>query len=234
MVTKTKILLVEDEAKIRQLLETYLTNQGFEVVWAPSGFEGWAKFKKMVPDLVLLDLTLPGGMDGLELCRKLRAQSNVPIIMLTARSEEVDKLLGLELGADDYITKPFSPREVVARIKAVLRRSARGDAGDEPEVLRVGPIVISLTEHEVKVGGEPVSLTPSEFNLLVTLLKHPGRVYTRLQLQDAALGGAYDGYERTVDAHISNLRRKIEDDPAHPRYILTVFGIGYKGGKDSG
>ena len=228
-----RILIVEDEVKIRQLLETYLQSQGFEVTATPSASEALLCFAALPPDLVLLDLMLPEGMDGLSLCRKLRAESDVPIIMLTARSDEMDKLLGLELGADDYITKPFSPQEVVARIRAVLRRTARSETSSEADVLCVGRVKINLTEYEVKVDGEPVTLTPSEFKLLVALLRQPGRVYTRLQLQDAALGGAYDGYERTVDAHISNLRRKIESDPAHPQYILTVFGIGFKGGKDS-
>jgi DNA-binding response OmpR family regulator len=223
-----RILLVEDEEKIRQLLQTYLEGHGYQVVTAVDGYQALERARTELPQLVLLDLMLPG-LDGLEVCRRLRASGDVPIIMLTARSEEADKLVGLELGADDYITKPFSPREVVARVRAVLRR-AEPAAAAEDEVLKAGELEVSLSRHEVRLGGQVVPLTPTEFNLLATLLRHPGRPYTRLQLLEAAMGGAYEGYERSVDTHISNLRRKLEPDPNRPRYILTVYGIGYKGG----
>ncbi|MEW6522687.1 MAG: response regulator transcription factor [Bacillota bacterium] len=222
-----RILVVEDEEKIRDLLKTYLEGHGFTVSTAADGAEALERLRSDPPNLLLLDVMLPG-LDGLEICRRVRALGHLPVILLTARSDEVDKLLGLELGADDYITKPFSPREVVARIRAVLRRFEPTAGGDE--VLTVGDIEINLPRHEVRASGQLIPLTPTEFNLLVTLLKHPGRTYTRLQLLDAAMGGAYEGYERSVDTHISNLRKKLEDDPARPRYILTVYGIGYKGG----
>lgn len=222
-----KVLVVEDEGKLRELLRTYLEGHGYQVSTAASGAEALAKLSCDPPDLVLLDVMLPG-MDGLDVCRRLRQTSRVPVIFLSARSEEIDRLLGLELGADDYITKPFSLREVVARVRAVLRRLE--PSGAQEEVLRAGAVEINLPRHEVWAHGQAVSLTPTEFNLLVTLLRHPGRTYTRLQLLDVAMGNSYDGYERSVDTHISNLRRKIEPDPARPQYVLTVYGVGYKGG----
>jgi len=180
------------------------------------------------PDLVLLDWMLPG-MSGLEICRQVRQKSNIPIIMLTARTEEVDKLLGLELGADDYVTKPFSLRELTARIRVVLRRTEPDDE-NKTETIKVGGLEINLNRHEVWSEGKSISLTPTEFKILTLLLSNPGRVYSRLQLLDAALGFAYEGYERSIDTHVSNLRKKIEPDPVNPRYILTVYGTGYRFG----
>jgi two-component system alkaline phosphatase synthesis response regulator PhoP len=179
--------------------------------------------------LVVLDLMLPGGMDGLDVCRAVRQDAvlgNVPIIMLTARSEETDRLIGLELGADDYVTKPFSPREVVARVRAVLRR-AQGDV-QQSGVIRVGDLVIDLAGRSVTVDGESISLTPTEFDLLAVMARSPGRPFDRAQLMDLVYDVAYAGYDRAIDSHIKNLRRKIEADPREPRYVLTVYGVGYK------
>ncbi|HEY63981.1 MAG TPA: response regulator transcription factor [Caldilineae bacterium] len=220
-----KILVVDDEWKILQVVSAYLKQAGFDVVTARDGQAALDVFRHEKPDLVILDLMLPG-LDGLDVCRMIRRESSVPIIMLTARAEEVDRLIGLELGADDYVVKPFSPREVVARVKAVLRR-ASGDA-PPPEILRVGDIVIDLARHTVEVAGRPVDLTPTEFQLLAAMARYPGRAFTRLQLLEQVQGSAYEGYERTIDAHIKNLRAKIEPDPKHPRYITTVYGVGYK------
>jgi len=177
------------------------------------------------PDLVLLDLNLPG-MDGLEVARNIRKTKDTPIIMVTARVDEVDRLIGLELGADDYITKPFSPREVVARIKAVLRRASKQQV--KPQEITVGELYINLDGHRVEIDGEPVTLTPTEFTLLVTLAGQPGRVFTRLQLLEASQGNAYIGYERSIDAHIKNLRNKLGKKPKDARYIETIFGVGYR------
>ncbi len=221
-----KVLLIEDEMQIVRLVRAYLEQAGFQVSVARDGEEGLRRARQEQPDLVILDLMLPK-MDGLDVCRTIRKSSNVPIIMLTARTEETDKLVGLELGADDYITKPFSPRELVARARAVLRRA--NAAGAEPtDLVRVGGLEIDAATHTATVDGVPVELTRTEFDLLLTLARHPGRVYTRAQLLEAVLGDAYEGYERTIDAHIKNLRRKIEPDPRQPRYIQTVYGVGYK------
>jgi two-component system alkaline phosphatase synthesis response regulator PhoP len=219
------ILVVEDEVKIARLVRDYLENAGYRVLVAHRGDEGLALARTERPDLIVLDLMLPG-LDGLEVCRSLRRDSPVPIIMLTARSEEADKLVGLELGADDYVTKPFSPRELVARVRAVLRR-ARG-AEVEAEVLRHDDLQLDVARHEVTAGGHPVELTPTEFALLAAMLRQPGRVFSRLQLLDLAQGEAYEGYERTIDAHVKNLRQKLEPDPRNPTYIQTVYGVGYK------
>ena len=204
----------------------YLEQAGYNVVWAVDGAQGLAAFRHEKPALVLLDLNLPGGQDGLDVCRALRRDSNVPIIMLTARSEEVDRLVGLELGADDYIAKPFSPREVVARVRAVLRRAEQPEI--QPEFLEAADIHLDLHRHTVSVGGKPVELTPNEFDLLAAFVRYPGRVYTRAQLLDQTQGSTYDGYERTIDQHLKNLRQKIEPNPREPRYLLTVYGVGYK------
>ena len=218
-----RILVVDDEAQIVDLLRSYLRRDGFEVDEAADGEAALAAAARMRPDLIILDLMLPK-MDGREVCRRIRETANTPIIMLTARDEETDKLLGLELGADDYITKPFSPREVTARVRAVLRRGSR-----EPvEVVRAGDLVIDLRAHEVSLGGRRVELTPTEFRLLETMAGHPNQVFTRMQLIDRVQGHAFEGYERTVDAHIKNLRGKVEPDPKTPRYIVTVYGVGYK------
>jgi DNA-binding response OmpR family regulator len=185
-----------------------------------------AETRRARPDLVVLDLGLPG-RDGLDVARSLRRTSNVPIVMLTARGEETDRVVGLELGADDYVVKPFSPRELVARVRAVLRRTeAAGAAGTE--VLRVADVEVDLPRMRVAVGGRPVELTPTEFQLLATMAREPGRVFTRGQLLDAVHGVAFESYERAVDAHVKNLRRKIEPTPGHPRYLLTVHGVGYR------
>ena len=221
------ILLVEDEAQIARTVRLYLEQAGYKVVWASDGRQGLAAFRQERPSLVLLDLNLPGGMDGLDVCRAMCRESRVPVIMLTARREEADKLIGLELGADDYITKPFSPREVVARVRAVLRR-VREPSG-QSEILQVADIQVDLAGRTATVGGKAVHLTRMEFDLLATLMRYPGRVYTRPQLLEQLLGIPYfEGDERTVDQHIKNLRQKIEPDPRHPRYILTVRGVGYK------
>jgi two-component system alkaline phosphatase synthesis response regulator PhoP len=219
------ILIADDEPQLVKVVRGYLEQAGFRVVTAGDGPTALAQYKHEKPDLVLLDLNLPG-MDGLDVARKLRAASNVPIIMITARVEETDRLIGLELGADDYVLKPFSPREVVARVRAVLRRSEAQPAA--PEVIRVADIVIDLTRHTVTRGGESIDLTPTEFGLLAAMAREPGRAFTRLQLLEAAQGDAFEGYERTVDAHIKNLRAKLERDPKKPEYIVTVFGVGYK------
>lgn len=219
------ILVVDDEPQIVKVLRGYLEQAGFRVVTANDGQLALAQYKHEKPDLVLLDLHLPG-MDGLDVARRLRASSNVPIIMVTARLEETDRLIGLELGADDYVAKPFSPREVVARVRAVLRRAEAPST--TPEVIRAVDIIIDLTRHTVMRADEPVDLTPTEFGLLVILAREPGRAFTRLQLLEAAQGDAFEGYERTVDAHIKNLRAKLERDPKKPEYIVTVFGVGYK------
>ncbi len=219
------ILVVDDEPQITRLAQDYLARDGFRVFVAGDGSAALALFRREQPDLVVLDLNLPV-MDGLEVCRILRRTSDVPIIMLTARAEETDRLIGLELGADDYIVKPFSPRELVARVRAVLRRT-RG-AVREPAVIRIGDLEIDVESHAVRRAGEEVALTRSEFNLLSILAQNPGQVFSREQLLDRVHGVAYDGYDRSVDSHIKNLRRKIEVDPLNPELILTVYGIGYK------
>lgn len=223
-----KILVVDDEEKIREMIKNYLANEGFEIIEASSGDEALDSVKKEKPSLIVLDWMLPG-MSGLEVCKSIRSQSNVPIIMLTARTEEVDKLLGLELGADDYITKPFSLRELAARIRVVLRRAEPGEE-KKADTLKIGGIEINFDRHEVWSEGKSITLTPTEFKILRILSGKPGRVYSRIQLLDAVLGFAYEGYERSIDTHISNLRKKIEPDPANPRYILTVHGLGYRFG----
>lgn len=219
------ILVVDDEPHIVKVLRGYLEQAGFRVVSASDGQMALTQYKHEKPDLVLLDLNLPG-IDGIDVARRLRTHSNVPLIMVTARVGETDRLIGLELGADDYVTKPFSPREVVARVRAVLRRAEAPAA--PPELIRVADLVIDLTRHSVMRGDESLDLTPTEFNLLVTLAREPGRAFTRLQLLEAAQGDAFEGYERTVDAHIKNLRAKLERNPKQPGYILTLFGVGYK------
>lgn len=221
----TTILIVEDETDLVKILQSYLENGGYTVFSARRGDQGLAMWETHHPDLVLLDLNLPG-MDGLDVARAIRRKGETPIIMLTARVEEADRLIGLELGADDYITKPYSPREVVARVRAVLRRA--GAARTAAVVLRPFDLVIDLDAHTVTRGGEGVELTPTEFNLLVALADQPGRVFNRLQLLEAAQGTAYEGYDRTIDAHIKNLRAKLEADPKEPQYIETVYGVGYR------
>jgi two-component system alkaline phosphatase synthesis response regulator PhoP len=219
------ILVVDDEPKISKLARDYLEKSGFGVVTAGDGATALAAFRHEKPDLVVLDLNLPG-MDGLDVCRALRRESDVPIIMLTARVEEMDRLIGLELGADDYISKPFSPRELVARVRAVLRRAQGGV--HQSGLVRVGDLEIDLQGHKVSRADEIIELSRTEFNLLAVLAQNPGQTFSRAQLLSRLHGVAYDGYDRSVDAHIKNLRRKLEVEPSEPQYVLTVYGIGYK------
>jgi two-component system alkaline phosphatase synthesis response regulator PhoP len=220
-----RVLVVEDEIKIARLVRDYLRPAGFDVLEAADGATALAVAKSDRPDMIVLDLGLPG-MDGLDVTRRLRANSSVPIIMLTARSEETDRIVGLELGADDYVTKPFSPRELVARIRAVLRRAEATLGGGE--LIRAGPVEIDIPKRRVLVDGDEVVVTTTEFDLLLVLARQPGRIYTRAQLLDALHGVSFDSYERSVDAHIKNLRRKLEPDPKRPSLVLTVYGVGYK------
>jgi two-component system alkaline phosphatase synthesis response regulator PhoP len=222
------ILVVDDEPRIVELARDYLEHAGFSVVTAGDGPSALATVRARTPDLVVLDLGLPG-LDGLDVTRQLRqsqSTASLPIVMLTARDDELDKLLGLELGADDYLTKPFSPRELVARVKAVLRRADRPvDAGD---LIRVGELQLDVPRMRTEVAGTSVDLTPTEFTLLATLARQPGRIFTRSQLLDALHGIAFESYERAIDSHVKNLRRKLEPDPRQPRYVLTVYGVGYR------
>lgn len=228
---KDIILVVEDETNIRANIVAFLDSEGFDTMQAKDGEEALKRFAERRPDLVILDLMLPK-IDGLEVCKQIRRDSDVPIIMVTARDEEIDKLLGLELGADDYITKPFSLRELKARMKAVLRRTKSGSVKDEDEeeILTLGYLEINLDRREVKKAGTVIDLTPSEYAILTTLCQNVGRPYSRLQLLNATLGESYAGYERAIDTHVSNLRKKIEPNPQKPVYILTVYGLGYKFG----
>ena len=219
------ILVVDDEKQIVKLARDYLERASFRVLTTGDGVTALATARQERPDLIVLDLTLPE-MDGLDVCRALRRESDVPIIMLTARVEETDRLIGLELGADDYITKPFSPRELVARVRTVLRR-VQG-AVQQPGILRAADLEIHLDGHRVSRDGQPVKLSRIEFNLLVILAQHPGLTYTRAQLLERIHGYAFEGYDRSIDAHVKNLRRKLEPDPSEPRYIITVYGVGYK------
>ena len=221
-----RILVVDDEAQLVRVLRGYLERAGFSVLTAYDGREALRIALQERPDLVVLDLMLPG-MDGLDVCRALRQKSSIPIIMLTARVEETERIIGLELGADDYVTKPFSPREIVARVRAVLRRTHPQQERDG-EVLVVGELRLDAARHMLLVGERPVELTASEFEMLRMMMGAPGRVFTRDQLLDATQGAAYEGYSRTIDTHIKNLRRKIETTPGRPEYLLTVHGVGYK------
>ena len=219
------ILVVDDEPKIATLARDYLEHAGFAVVTAGDGPTALATVRQRRPDLVVLDLGLPG-LDGLDVTRQLRRDSSIPIVMLTARDDELDKLLGLELGADDYVTKPFSPRELVARVRAVLRRAERPpEAG---ETIRAGDVTLDVPRMRAEVAGRAVDLTPTEFQLLATLAARPGRIFTRAQLLDAVRGVTFETYERAIDSHVKNLRRKLEPDPRRPRYVLTVYGVGYR------
>lgn len=221
----TTILIIEDETELARVLRAYLEGAGFNVLTAARGDTGLSTWEHKRPDAVILDLNLPG-MDGLDVAREIRRKSDTPILMVTARVEEADQLIGLELGADDYILKPFSPRIIVARVRALLRRSSGSQAVSQ--VMRAADLEINLDAHTVTRGSQPVDLTPTEFSLLSTLASQPGRVYSRLQLLESAQGVAYEGYERSVDAHIKNLRAKLELDPKNPQYIETVFGVGYR------
>ncbi len=217
-----RVLLVDDDKKLLELLSAYFLKNGFAVLEATNGMEALELAQREAPDLIVLDLMLPG-LDGWEVCRRLRKTSDVPILMLTARDEEADRLIGLELGADDYVTKPFSPREVVARAKAILRRSRR-DMPAENE-LRQGPLVMLMEQHRALLHGKELELTPTEYKLLETLAARPGRVFSRLQLVEQVQGYAFEGYERTVDAHVKNLRRKLGEEQ---QLVQTVYGVGYK------
>lgn len=224
------VLVVDDEPQIVRVVRAYLEAAGLRVVTATEGQEALHVARHEKPDLVILDLMMPG-MDGWDFIRRYRQERDTPVIMLTARVDESDQVLGLELGADDYVTKPFSPRALVARVRAALRRSQQGPA--PPAVLRGGEIVLDREAHTVTVGGQRVDLTPSEFNLLEVLMAAPGRVYTRAELLDRVLGVEADVFERTIDAHVKNLRRKIEPRPKRPRYVITVRGAGYKFSEDA-
>ena len=223
-----RILVVDDNPKIVEVLEAYLEQEGFEVDSAYDGDAAIAAVERSVPDLALLDVMLPG-IDGIELTRRLQRDYDLPVILVTARIDEVDRLIGLEVGADDYVAKPFSPREVVARVKAVLRRTSRPPVPpDENARVVVGDLAIDPSTRAVDLGSDRIELTRTEFDILFTLASHPGRVYSRMQLMEAAQGDAFEGYERTIDAHVKNIRRKIGDDPRKPTYVQTVLGVGYK------
>jgi DNA-binding response OmpR family regulator len=221
----SKVLVVDDDPGIVKVVRAYLEQDGIQVVVAYDGKKAMQIARHEKPDLVVLDLMLPE-MDGWDVCRALRKESDVPIVMLTARVEESDKLVGLELGADDYVTKPFSPRELVARVRAVLRRVE--GLPPEPERISRRDITVDIARRAVTIGDKSVDLTPTEFDLLATLMGDPGRAFTRSQLLEQTQGYAYDGYERTIDVHIKNLRKKIEADPTNPEHIKTVYGVGYK------
>jgi len=219
------VLVVDDEPKIVQLTRDYLEHAGFRVASAADGREALVSFRRDAPDLVVLDLGLPT-LDGLDVARAIRKSSNVPIVMLTGRGDEADRVAGLELGADDYVTKPFSPKELVARVRAVLRRSEL--ASSPADVVRAGDVTLDVPRLSVRVNDRAVELTPTEFQLLLALARSPGRVFTRSQLLDALHGVAFESYERAIDAHVKNIRRKLEPDPREPRYLLTVHGVGYR------
>ena len=219
-----KVLVVDDDAKTVELVKLYLNRDGYRVLTAYDGNEALQLARENQPDLIVLDLMLPG-INGLEICRILRAESDVPIIMLTALTTDKDRLTGLDLGADDYVTKPFSPRELAARVRAVLRRLP-GERG--PEKIEHGALTVNFLKHEAFLEEKPLNLTPIEFKVLGAFVKEPGRVFSRAQIIEKALGHDFDGFDRTIDVHILKLRRKLEPDPHHPRYIKTVYGAGYK------
>ena len=220
-----KILVVDDERKIVDIVKAYLEREGYQVIVAYEGKSALELVRKQHPDLVVLDLMLPE-ISGWDICRTLRKESDVPIIMLTARDETTDKIVGLELGADDYVTKPFDPKELVSRVRAVLRRAA--GIVEPKAILNIADLSVDVGKRLVRRGSEIIELTPIEFEILKALVESPGRVYSRMQLLDRVQGDTYEGYDRTIDSHIKNLRKKIEPDPDHPKYIITVYGIGYK------
>jgi DNA-binding response OmpR family regulator len=219
-----RVLVVDDDAKTVELVKLYLKRDGYRVLTAYDGIEALRLAREGHPDLIVLDLMLPG-IDGLEICRTLRNESDVPVIMLTAKTTDQDKLVGLDMGADDYVTKPFSPRELAARVRAVLRRLP-GERG--PDQIKHGELTVNFLKHEAFLSGKPLNLTTVEFKLLAALVKEPGRVFSRAQLIENALGHDFEGFDRTIDVHILNLRRKLEPDPGHPQYVKTVYGAGYK------
>lgn len=219
------ILVVDDEEWVVKLVRGYLQQAGYRVACAGDGEQALLRFQEVQPALVVLDLMLPK-LDGLEVARRLRATSQVPIIMLTAKVSESDRVAGLELGADDYLVKPFSPRELVSRVRAVLRRSSA--SAKKPKRLERGELLIDIERHQASLGGQPLTLTPTEFRLLTTLAEHPGQVFSRLQLLQRLQGSTYESFERTIDAHVKNLRRKLSRSPEDPQYIITVYGVGYR------
>ena len=226
MVDKQRILIVDDDENIAELISLYLMKECYDTKIVGDGESALKEVPVFKPNLILLDLMLPG-MDGYQVCREIRTTSQVPIIMLSAKGEVFDKVLGLELGADDYLIKPFSPRELVARVRALFRRT---HLADEPqvEVLDFGDLVIDISGHKILVEGKEVDLTASEFKLLTTLARHPGRVYNRMELVEKVLGYDFEGYERTIDSHVKNLRAKLGDDPKKPKWLYTVHGVGYR------
>ncbi len=223
------LLIVEDEDRLRDLLRGYLEREGFRVVLACDGIQALSLARSERPDLVVLDLMLPG-IDGLEVCRRLRTYSDAYVLMLTAKAEEVDRVIGLEVGADDYLTKPFSPRELVARVRAMLRRPRHAGDTSPPPLVQVGPLTINVARHEALLAGEPLKLTNLEYALLNVLASAPGRVFTRAQLLERVWGNDYFGDDHVIDVHIANLRKKLGDDPAQPTFIITVRGVGYRFG----
>jgi len=224
-VVSREVLVVDDNEKIVEVLTAYLAQEGFVVRTASDGPSAVAEVERAVPDIALLDVMLPG-IDGIELTKRFQKEHDLPVILITARSDEVDRLIGLEVGADDYVSKPFSPREVVARVKAVLRRT--GGSRQPDGTMRVGALSIDPERRAVNADGVAVDLTRTEFDILAAMATHPGRVYTRLQLLEIATGDTFEGYERTIDAHVKNIRKKLGEDPRRPRYVHTVFGVGYK------
>jgi DNA-binding response OmpR family regulator len=228
MTVKRSILVVEDDPDISSLVELHLVDDDYSVELATDGMLGLDRAREGDFDLIILDIMLPG-IDGFEICRRLRHdRPELAILMLTARTTEIDRVLGLEMGADDYLTKPFSVRELVARVKAIFRRMEVFDAAPQASRLALGPVAIDADARRVEIDGEPVDLTAREFDLLAFFARHPGRVFTRGQLLDKVWGYTHSGYEHTVNTHINRLRRKLEDDPSHPRFILTVWGVGYR------
>ena len=227
---QSSVLLVDDDPKIAKLLRSYFEKEDFSVLTALDGTTALQLYRDKKPDILVLDLMLPG-VSGLDVCRQIRKESETPILMLTARDEETDRLIGLELGADDYVSKPFSPREVVARAKAILRRSRKTPEKTEP--FKIGKFIVDTAGYTVSAEGSPVDLTPTEYRIFELLATHPGQVFTRFQLVEQIQGVAFEGYERTIDAHVKNLRRKIDDNPKDPRIIQTVYGVGYKFAGDS-
>lgn len=227
MSANKRVLVVDDDAKTVELVQLYLKRDGYKVLSAYDGLEGLRLARESKPDLVVLDLMLPG-LDGLEVCRKLREESDVPIIMLTARTTETDRLKGLDLGADDYVTKPFSPRELAARVRAVLRRIPEEVLMRGPEEIRYGGLMVNFRKHEATLAGNILTLTPIEFKLLGILTREPDRVFSRAQLIEMAVGYDFEGFDRTIDVHIHNVRRKLEAVPGHAVHIRTIYGTGYK------
>jgi len=223
----TKILVVDDDLALSDVLAFAIRRAGFEVVNAHDSLSALEYFSKESPDLIILDWGLPR-LDGLEVCTRIRNESDVPIIMLTARTTEEDRLIGLDLGADDYVTKPFSPKELAARVRAVLRRLPGETIQRGPEEVQHGRLTVNFLKHEASLAGKPLNLSPIEFKLLGALVREPDRVFSRADLIEKALGCDFEGFDRTIDVHILNLRRKLEPDPNHPRYVKTVYGVGYK------